>query len=221
MMSLLSTIRLLVVLLLSFSLLEPAYGFDAETVAREVQEKYDDMVSIAADFDQVTSLGGLSGRAQKGSGVMVIQKPGRLRWDYEKPHRQVLVCDGDEVSFYLDREKQFIVSKAAAYLSEDLTYAFFTGKGNLLIDFLIEAAPAGMAAPGTYCLRLTPKKAHAQVHHLFLWVDEKSFDLRRIRLVDHLESVTDISFSNMVFNKRFDDSYFLFVPPEGTEIILQ
>lgn len=221
MIYLLNTARVSFFLLFSLFLLQPAYGFDAESIALEVQKKYDAMASIEADFEQSTTLGGLSGRAQKGSGVVVIQKPGRLRWDYKKPHRQVLVCDGDEVSFYLEREKQFIVSKAAAYLSEDLTYAFFTGKGNLLIDFLIEAAPENLTVPGSYCLRLTPKKSHAQVHHLFLWVDEKSFDLKRIRLVDHLESVTDISFTNMVFNKKFADTYFLFVPPEGTEIILQ
>lgn len=208
-------------LLVSFSFLQPAYGIDAETIARQVQQKYDAMLSIEANFQQLTTLSGLSGRTQKGSGIVVIQKPGRLRWDYEKPHRQVLVCDGDEVSFYLEREKQLIVSKATAYLEEDLTYAFFTGKGNLLTDFLVELAAENMKEPGSYSLKLTPKKAHAQVHHLFLWVDEESFNLTRIRLVDHLDSVTDIRFENMVFDKKFADTFFLFVPPEGTEIILQ
>ncbi|MEN8258139.1 MAG: outer membrane lipoprotein carrier protein LolA [Thermodesulfobacteriota bacterium] len=208
-------------LLVSFSFLQPAYGIDAETIARQVQQKYDAMLSIEANFQQLTTLSGLSGRTQKGSGIVVIQKPGRLRWDYEKPHRQVLVCDGDEVSFYLEREKQLIVSKATAYLEEDLTYAFFTGKGNLLTDFLVELAAENMKEPGSYSLKLTPKKAHAQVHHLFLWVDEESFNLMRIRLVDHLDSVTDIRFENMVFDKKFADTFFLFVPPEGTEIILQ
>ncbi len=215
----LSRVSLFVFFLLSF--LPPAHGMDAEDIARKVQKKYDAMISIEANFDQITTLSGMSSRAQKGSGIVVIQKPGRLRWDYEKPHRQVLVCDGDEVSFYLEKENQLIVSKAKAYLDEDLTYAFFTGRGNLLTDFLLELTSGNMAEPGTYGLKLTPKKSHAQVHHLFLWVDAKSFDLKRIRLVDHLESVTDIRFAKMVFDKKFDDTFFNFVPPEGTEIILQ
>ncbi|MBU0681352.1 MAG: outer membrane lipoprotein carrier protein LolA [Proteobacteria bacterium] len=221
MISLRNNLILPFLLLFFLGFLQPVYGFDAQSVARMVQEKYDTMTSIEANFQQSTSLSGLTSRAQKASGVVVIQKPGRLRWDYTKPHRQVLVCDNDEVSFYLERENQLIVSKASAYLAEDLTYAFFTGKGNLLTDFLLENAPENMAKPGSYCLRLTPKKSHAQVHHLFLWVDGKSFDLQRIRLVDHLDSVTDISFTNMVFGKKFEDSFFLFVPPKGTEIILQ
>ncbi len=221
MMSLMSSIRVVGFIVFFLLPLQPAFAFEAENVARRVQEKYDALTSIEAGFEQLTTLSGLSGRTQKGSGRLVIQKPGKLRWDYDQPSRQVLVCDGDEVSFYLEKERQLIVSKATAYLAEDLTYAFFTGRGNLLTDFLIEAAPQGLAEPGSYCLRLTPKKSHAQVHHLFLWVDDTSYDLRRIRLVDHLESVTDISFRNMVFNKEFADSFFLFVAPKGTEIILQ
>lgn len=221
MISLTNSARVSFFLLIFLGLLQPVYGFDPKNVAIQVQKKYDTITSLEAEFQQLTTLSGLSGRAQKGSGVVVIQKPGRLRWDYYKPHRQVLVCDGDEVSFYLEREKQLIVSKATAYLSEDLTYAFFTGRGNLLTDFLIEAGPESMAEAGSYCLKLTPRKTHAQVHHLYLWVDQESFDLRRIRLVDHLESLTDISFVNMVFDKKFADTFFYFVPPEGTEIILQ
>ncbi len=218
---LINNLRFSLLLFFFFASLQPVYGFDAESIALQIQKKYDSISSLEANFQQSTTLSGLSGRAQKGSGVVVIQKPGRLRWDYEKPYRQVLVCDGEEVSFYLEKEKQLIVSKATAYLSEDLTYAFFTGKGNLLTDFLIEAGPEDMAEAGTYCLRLTPKKSHAQVHHLFLTVDEESFDVRRIRLIDHLESVTDIRFTHMVFNKKFADAFFFFVPPQGTEIILQ
>jgi outer membrane lipoprotein carrier protein len=221
MISLRNNMKFSFFLLFFLGFLHPVYGFDAQSVASKVQEKYDTMTSIEANFQQSTSMSGLTSRAQNASGVVVIQKPGRLRWDYKKPHRQVLVCDNDEVSFYLERENQLIVSKASAYLAEDLTYAFFTGKGNLLTDFLLENAPENMARPGSYCLRLTPKKSHAQIHHLFLWVDEKSYDLQRIRLVDHLQSVTDISFTNMVFDKKFDDSLFLFAPPKGTEIILQ
>ena len=209
------------VLLLVSLFVGPAYGFDVETVVDKVQKKYDAMSSMKAKFQQSVTLSGLSSRGQKGSGVVVIQKPGHLRWDYTEPHRQVLVCDGDEVSFYLEREKQLIVSKASAYLSEDLTYAFFTGKGKLAADFLIEASNEEVMEPGSYCLKLTPKKSHAQVHHLFLWVDEKTFDLRGIRLVDHLESITDISFSDIIFDEKFDETFFLFVPPVGTEIILQ
>lgn len=221
MMSLLNTLRISFFLFFLFVSIQPAHGFDAENIARQVQEKYDAITSIEAQFQQRTTLSGLSGRTQTGSGVMVIQKPGQLRWDYETPRRQILVCDGEDVSFYLAREKQLIVSKASTYLDEDLTYTFFTGRGNLRTDFLIEAAQEELAEPGSYCLRLTPKKPHGQVNHLFLWVAEESFDMKRIRLVDHLESITDISFTNMVFNKTFADSFFLFVPPPGTEIILQ
>jgi outer membrane lipoprotein carrier protein len=221
MISFLRPATLLFFLLVSPLLVAPARAFDAEAVADRVQQRYDAMTSIEADFQQTTTMSGLTGRTQQASGVVVIQKPGRLRWDYHEPHRQVLVCDGDEVSFYLERERQLIVSKAAAYLAEDLTYAFFTGRGNLRTDFLIAAGPDDMATPGSVVLRLTPRQSHAQIHHLFLWVDAESHDLRRIRLVDHLESVTDIRFTNMVFGKKFAEDFFLFVPPPGTEIILQ
>ncbi|PLX50027.1 MAG: outer membrane lipoprotein carrier protein LolA [Desulfobulbaceae bacterium] len=214
--------RVLPLFLLCFALLlQPAQALDAAAIAKRIQERYDAMSSLRARFEQHTTLTAMRGRDQQGSGVVVIQKPDQLRWDYEEPSRQVLVCDGEEVSFYLEKENQLIVSKASAYLTEDLTYAFFTGTGDLLRDFIVEDAPAEMAEPGSYCLRLTPRKSHAQVRHLFLWVDETSFELWRLRIVDHLESITDIRFSDIEYDQHFADSYFLFVPPKGTEIILQ
>lgn len=162
----------------------------------------------------------MAGRERRGEGTLVVKKPAKLRWDYTAPERQVLICDGDEVTLYVASQQQMIVSNAAQYLQEDLTYAFFIGKGNISSDFMIEPVAAEFAQPDHYGLRLTPKKPHGQVHHLLLWVDTL-YQITHIRIVDHLDSVTDIRLAQIQLNNAISDTTFLFVPPKGTEIILQ
>lgn len=98
---------------------------DAEEIARRTQEIYEKTTSFKADFLQISSISGIRHRDRRGSGTMVIQKPGLLRWDYTSPSKQVLVSDGEMFSLYFSAENQMIVTPAREYLKEDITYNFF------------------------------------------------------------------------------------------------
>ena len=97
-------------------------------MAARLQATYDKTTSFTADFAQTTSMK-LSRRSREGKGSMVIRKPGMMRWDYQQPDRQVLICDGEEMLMYFAGAEQMIVMPAQEYLQSDVTYAFFTGKG--------------------------------------------------------------------------------------------
>ena len=87
-------------------------------------------------------------------------------------------------------------------------------------DFTVETGEDKKQEDGTFCLKLTPKKASGQVAYLYLWVDTESFELTHLQLVDYLNTVTDFRFTNIVMNKEYAESIFVFSPPKGTEIIL-
>lgn len=208
------------IFLLSVTFGSAALALEPEEIAKEIQQYYEQTSTLQANFEQRTTLAGMAGRARLGGGTLVVKKPGKLRWDYLQPDKQVLICDGDEVSFYVAKQQQLIISKAAQYLQEDLTYKFFVGDGNLLHDFEVKAMAAEQQGSARFGLQLTPKTSHGQVHHMLLWLDEH-FQIKRLQIVDHLESLTDIRFTNLSRNKPVSDSTFLFVPPQGTEIVLQ
>ncbi|MBC8317358.1 MAG: outer membrane lipoprotein carrier protein LolA [Desulfobulbaceae bacterium] len=190
-------------------------------VAIELQKAYERATTFKASFDQSSSLSGMRHRERKGSGTVVIKKPGFMRWDYVTPSPQVLVNDGEKFSLYFAAENQLIITSAREYLKEDLTYAFFTGSGNVLRDFEVKTAPGIMQKKNLHCIQLLPKKQHAQVESLYVWVDKDTFFITQLQMHDHLGTVTDLILSDVVVNADVSDDIFTFEPPADTEIIIQ
>lgn len=189
-------------------------------VAKMVQSTYAKTKTLHADFQQITT-SRMSDRERLGAGTMLLAKPGLMRWDYTEPDQQVFVCDGETISMYFAKEHQMMVTKAKDYLESDVTYAFFTGKGDLQRDFVV-AGPEeeDLTEPRTgYQLKLTPKQGHPQIEFINIWVDRASFLLQRLQVTDKFGTVTDLTFSKVTINEEAPAERFHFTPPEGTEII--
>lgn len=189
-------------------------------VAQKIQETYALTKTLHAEFQQTTS-SKMSGRERLGSGSMVLAKPGLMRWDYREPDQQVFVCDGQKISMYFAKEKQMMVTPAKEYLESDVTYSFFSGTGDIQRDFVV-AGPEeeDLVEPkAAYQLKLTPKKSHAQIDFIDLWVDRSTFLLNRLKVTDKFGTVTDLVFSKVTTNQEAPAKIFSFTPPAGTEII--
>ena len=218
--------RLSVMVLISvITLLTGSFSSAVETdplvVASEIQKAYEKTVMFRASFTQSSSLSGMRHRERKGSGTVVIKKPGLMRWDYITPSQQVLINDGEKFSLYFAAENQLIITSAREYLKEDLTYAFFTGSGNIHRDFEVKSAPGIMQKKNLYCIKLVPKKQHAQVESLYVWVDKSTFFIAQLQMHDYLGTVTDLVLQDIEVNITVSDDIFTFTPPEDTEIIIQ
>ena len=190
-----------------------------EQIATRLQEAYEKTTSLSADFRQVTKMQGTQ-RKRLGSGTMVILKPGRIRWDYQTPDLQVLVSDGKKFSMYFAKSEQMIVRSVTEYLQSDVTYAFFTGAGNIVKDFSV--LPADFKdAPETLGIKLIPKKDHPQVDFLHIFVTQDEYIIKRMQIVDQFGTVTDLYFKNIKMNQEIDPKLFSYTPPPETEIIQQ
>lgn len=188
-----------------------------QQIAEKMQEAYDKTTSFAADFRQVTTL--QMGRRQRhGAGTVVIQKPGRIRWDYKTPDIQVLISDGTTFSMYFANSAQMIIKPVSEHLAGDVTYDFFTGSGNIVRDFKVFAADDDFTTAG-YCVKLVPNDPHPQVDYLHLCAGADDFLIKRMQIVDLFGTVTDLYFSNIRVNQSIDPDIFSFVPPPDTEII--
>lgn len=192
-------------------------------IAENLQKAYDSFQTLSADFTQTTIIK-MTGRSRRGAGTLTMLKPGRIRWDYLEPDRQVLICDGQTLSMYFEKSNQMIITSAAEYLQSDVTYSFFTGAGDLLKDFqiseIIDRAPDDTAAG----IMLIPRKAHPQVSKLSIWTDNDSYLIHKILILDHFDTETTLTFSNIRINTNGSDAdpaRFDFTPPPATEIIRQ
>jgi len=191
---------------------------DVKAVTAEVQKRYDGASDFRARFSQTLTSAAM-GRKTNSSGEVAFKKPGRMRWDYEKPDRSTYVTDGGVLWLYEPDDKQaFKQELKASQLPAAL--AFLTGKGKLASEF--EITFADKAAYGTaadYVLVLSPKVAEAQVKSLLFIVDPKTFDVRESVITDGQGNVNDIVFADIRVNTKIPDSQFKFTPPAGVRVI--
>jgi len=192
-------------------------------VATRLQEIYDATTTLVADFHQITTVQLRRARKKEAYGTLSIKKPGRMRWDYRQPDRQVLVCDGNTLTLYTEKTKQMTTGDARRYLQSDITYAFFTGKGKITADFDVRAPLEGpvVTEEGLYRIRLIPKKPHPHVESITVVVDSTQFLPRAMDILDRFGGRTVFEFTNIQRNVAIADERFRFTPPPGTEIIRQ
>ncbi len=200
--------------------------------ATRVQQQYDDLQSLTFTFIQNTR-GSLSGRPKRATGKAYFVKngqTGKMRWDYFSPDEQVILSDGFTLKMYFAKLNQMILTSADS-LQEDITYAFFSGTGNILNDFEIlppdtKYTSTDEAASSLASIKMVPKSTQSQVKSIHLWISPSSL-IRRIEIEDHFETLTFLNLSDLkvdqlkIDDMAFMDSLFSFTPPEGTEIIQQ
>src|SRR5829696_3326848 len=66
---------------------------DVKAVVAEVQKRYDGAADFRARFTQ-TMTSTTMGRKTNSAGEVMFKKPGRMRWDYEKPEKSSYITDG-------------------------------------------------------------------------------------------------------------------------------
>ena len=222
--------RYIVLLLLSwlFLLLPPAAAQSPgpTEIAMRLQNTYEKAANLVADFHQTTAMK-FSARQRQGTGSLIFMKPGRMRWDYMTPDRQILISDGATISMYFEKNAQMIISDARDYLQSDVTYSFFTGSGDILKDFNIVEPDFENNQEDSYLIKLVPKVSHPQVSSMHAWVNAQTFLLTHLQIIDHFDTVTDLFFINVKIDTDFyggqpiSEKLFVFTPPDNTEIIRQ
>src|SRR3954471_18128382 len=139
----------------------PGARLDVKAVVAEVQKRYDGAADFRARFTQTLTSPALN-RKTNSAGEVMFKKPGRMRWDYEKPEKSSYVTDGGVLWLYEPDDKQaFKQDLKSSQLPAAL--AFLMGKGKLASEFDITfgpdraAAGAGASAAKNYVLSLAPK----------------------------------------------------------------
>jgi outer membrane lipoprotein carrier protein len=188
---------------------------DVKAVVAEVQKRYDGAADFKARFTQTLTSTALA-RKTNSSGVVTFKKPGRMRWDYEKPDKSSYVTDGGVLWLYEPDDKQaFKQDLKSSQLPAALS--FLTGKGKLAAEFDITFAP-GKPGPD-YVLSLSPKTPQAQVKTIQFVVDPRTFDVRESIITDAQGNVNDLTFADIRVNTRVPEALFHFTPPAGTRVI--
>lgn len=212
----------LATLLGSIAAVQPAPP--AQEVAAALQRKYAGVRDFTADFTQVY-VGGVLKRTSTESGKVFIKKPGKMRWEYERPEKKVFVSDGQRMYLYVPADKQVTVSPVPSEDQATSAVLFLMGKGNLTRDFTVTYGRGGTPSTGpgqasdTYVLRLDPRTRQAEYDWLEVTVDRKSLQIRELTAGDAQGGRSTFRFSNFKENVGVADKTFVFTVPRGTDVV--
>ena len=168
--------------------------------------------TLKADFAQIViSRGGR--KPQQSAGTVAISRPGKLRWDIQKPYPQLVVGDGEKIWIYDSELKQVTVRPAGQALGGSPA-ALLAGKNELEKNFAL--AEAG-ESDGMDWVEALPKASDSGFEKIRLGF--AGSDLAAMVLVDSFGQTTQIRFSKLERNPALPASTFKFSPPPGVDVV--
>lgn len=185
-------------------------------VAHRVDVRYNHLTTLKAHFEESYSAAGI---ARNEAGQLWLQKPGKMRWQYEQPTPKLFIVDGKNAYFYVPSERQ--ARKMPAKKLDDFRspIRYLLGKTKLESEFNNLAISSELPKqPGDSVLQGVPKGMEERVERVLLEITSSN-QIARIRIEEIDGSVTEFLFRDIQENLPVNSESFHFTPPPGVEVI--
>jgi outer membrane lipoprotein carrier protein len=150
---------------------------------------------------------------QTASGRLMFARPGKFRWEYEKPYQQTIVGDGEKLWVYDKDLNQVTVKKLEGGLGSSPA-ALLAGSNDIEQYYNVDAK--GIKG-GVDWLEAYPRDKDTMFEKVRMGFKGSSLDT--MELYDHLGQVTVIRFNKLERNPKLAANLFSFTPPAGADVI--
>ncbi|MDS4019214.1 MAG: outer membrane lipoprotein chaperone LolA [Candidatus Competibacter sp.] len=198
----------LIVLTLGLALAVPVWA----AAPSPVQRYFQSLQSLRADFIQRV-FDERSHVVQSSSGRMLMQRPGKFRWDYRAPAEQIIVADGERLWAYDVDLAQVTVRKLDKALSST-PLALLSGAVPIEETFTVGEA---RGQDGLTWYELTPRQPQPEFR--LLRVAFKGDALVSLELEDNFGQRTRLDFQKLERNPTLDPALLKFTPPPGVDVV--
>jgi outer membrane lipoprotein carrier protein len=150
---------------------------------------------------------------EQSKGKMMLQRPGKFRWDYTSPEQQV-IADGKNLWVYDVDLAQVTVNSLASSLGK--------GPATLLSGSIDElerlfSIRDGGGAGGLQWVVLEPTGGENDYKDIRLAFKQGA--VQKMELTDNFDQITRIEFAKLESNPSLAANSFQFSPPEGVDVI--
>jgi outer membrane lipoprotein carrier protein len=150
------------------------------------------------------------------NGVLLLEKPGRMRWNYAEPAGKVFVLDGKYGWFYTPGDAQ--VQQIPAKKLDDLRSPLRFLLGHAQLTKELDGLTMIPADNGQFRLRGVPKGMEQRVRSLEVTVTPEG-TIHAMTLEELDGSRTSFAFTDEEENPRLAASTFRFAPPAGVPVV--
>ena len=196
--------------LLYLLLLAPTLGFGASV--DDLKNLLNQTTTAKARFAQAV-LDKNNKTLQQATGTMEFSRPGRFRWEYNKPYEQTIVGDGSRLWIYDKDLNQVTVRKLDRALGASPA-ALLAGSNEIEKSYALKAAGND---GGLEWLEATPRAQDTAFQRIRLGLSKSG--LEAMELYDQFGQTTVIKFSELQRNAKIPAESFKFTPPKGADVI--
>ena len=189
-----------------------AYSSAQASPQDELKKFVDGVQTLSAEFKQVQS--DERGKVLSTStGHVWLSRPGRFRWSYETPYKQLMICDGKKLWLY-DPDLSQVTIRPAGEALLGTPAALLSQRSTLSDQFKLED---GGSDGKSQIVRLKPKSGDSDFKSIELALKNGMPD--RMKFLDQLGGSSTITFGNVESASKPDEALFNFTVPKGTEVI--
>lgn len=150
---------------------------------------------------------------QRATGTMQFSRPGRFRWEYDRPYEQVIVSDGSKVWLYDKDLNQVTVRRFDRALGSSPA-ALLAGSGDIEKSYRLTSLGE---EDGLDWLEAVPRTQDTAFEKVKLGFGKSGLESMELR--DQFGQITIIKFSTIERNPRLAPEIFRFTPPKGADVI--
>ncbi len=192
-----------------------AWAGDAnlETLLKKVETRYNHAKTLQVTFKEDYTPPGKPRRTE--SGILMLRKPGKMRWDYSQPRGKQFISDGKYLWLYTPDQNR--AEKTKLKETEDMRapLAFLLGKLDFDKEFRnIEAKPEGADT------RITAEpKGDNLPYSAVEFVVAPDARIREVKVTGFDHSILNFAFDQERVDPKLDGKLFQFQPPPGVELV--
>jgi outer membrane lipoprotein carrier protein len=192
-------------------------GRQKELTARDImdrlQKKFDSMQDATIRFTQHVKFG-FSKIEQNFQGTLTMKRPNKYRVELE---HQTIVTNGSVVWSYSPANKQVLIDRYKENQNSLSPEQFFLNLPAQYFATLLGKEKVGNVE--TYALKLVPKDDQSFVKSVKMWVEDGTWVVRKVQIVDLNDTETVYTVIELKLNTRVNDALFTFIPPAGTDVV--
>jgi outer membrane lipoprotein carrier protein len=191
-------------------------GDVAGQLIREIESRYGRMRGLAAEFEQTYSAPGQE-RQRRERGRLVLQRPRRMRWEYDPKPGKLFIVNGRDVWLYVPADREATHADLNNVSDARFPFLFLLGQTNLRREFRSITLAENFGQAETRTLRLVPRNSSAGLREVLLEVYTDG-RITKVTLVDNSGAISEVALSNVRENFIAPVDAFEFHPPPGVNV---
>ena len=189
-----------------------------DQILDRVENKYANS-KFSADFLQKSTIKAMD-IADLAAGKVFIKYPGMMRWEYEKPDKQVIVTDADKLWIYRPDDNQVMTGEAPTFFRDGKGASFLSDIRLIRQKFDISLGDGEKKESEMFFhLKLVPIEKTMDITKIRLLISKQTFNVLQIITQNSYGDETRIDLINSAFGGNLDDSLFSFSIPEGVDVL--